>query len=242
MATYFQVPIPPSSLDVFGEGQVMHRLSQLIANHLTVQRWCFKLNNSIHGQCIAYCDVLAHLPCYQWLLKESERYGAEWSQKWVQEVATSRITEELPVVLEKHTKMVDSFRFPTWTVFLEEMKKTGGVIQACPPPDSVTAITVNLLMEPDGVGTILSTADQVNPRPFWKWGVSVPQTSICLSHLTEEVSKVASALQERGVIGHVSVDFVTFISPDTVSVYGKCVQYIHTCVCMYILHKHLSGV
>ena len=213
-------------MDVFSKGQVIRHLSQLIASHLSVQRWCFKLNNSTCGRAIAYCDVLVHLPCYQWLMKEHEWYGAEWTQTWVQETAVKKISEELPAVLEKHTKMADPSRFPTWKSFLTEMKRTGGVIQACPPPDSVTAITVNLLMEPGGMGTLLSTGDQVNPRPFWKWGVSVPQTSICLSHLTEDVTKVAAALQDRGIAGYVSVDFVTFISPDTVS------MYVYTYVCM----------
>ena len=212
-----QVATPPSSLDVFSEFQLVSQLASLIANHLDVRRWCFKLNNSLHARGIAYCDVTPHLPCHSWLRKEKEWYGEKWNSKWAQEMAVKKIAEELTDLLKQHTVMVDPARFPTWEDFLSEMRSKGCLIQACPPSDSVTALTVSVLVEPDGAVRTLNAGDQLNPTPFWKWGVSVPQTSVDPSVLSSVVDSVATACLERGVCGHLSLDFVTFIDPATVS-------------------------
>ena len=50
------------------------------------------------------------------------------------------------------------------------------------------------------------------------WGVSLPQLSIDPAHLAEKATMVGVACKARGIIGHLSVDFVTFIDPKEVSV------------------------
>lgn len=48
-----------------------------------------------------------------------------------------------------------------WLLFIGYTLVPGGVIEACPPSDSVTGLTANVLIEPDGNIEILSVSDQV---------------------------------------------------------------------------------
>lgn len=58
-------------------------LSQLIIDNMEVRRWLFKVNDESGGNGTAYCDIILHLKCYHWVLKERQKHSAEiWSKKW----------------------------------------------------------------------------------------------------------------------------------------------------------------
>lgn len=95
---------------------------------------------------------------------------------------------------------------------------TGGVIEATPPSDSITSLTVDMLIEPTGRANVLCMGDQIHAEtPFSCWGVSMPQSSVEPDVLNAACKKVAEACKSRGIIGYLSVDFVTFIDSKTVS-------------------------
>ncbi|XP_064607991.1 IQ domain-containing protein H-like isoform X2 [Liolophura sinensis] len=208
--------MPPSEYDVYSLQQLEECLAQLVTENLLVHRWLFKLDNEFDGRGIAYCDIAAHLRCYKWALKESRRYGEKWNKKWAQEAAYIKIHAEIPAILKTFAKPVNDKLFPSWEKFLEAFLGQGGVIEACPPAESMTAISVDMLIEPNGEITMVCCGDQIHAEtPFACWGVSVPQASVEPDILNDTCKRIGMACKSRGVMGYFSVDFVTFIDSQT---------------------------
>ncbi|XP_052701435.1 IQ domain-containing protein H-like isoform X2 [Crassostrea angulata] len=210
------VEVPPSEFDVYSIGQLHECLAQLVTENLTVKRWLFKLDDCYDGRGIGYCDIAEHLECYQWALKESRRYGEKWNKKWAQEAAYIKIHAEIADVLAKYARPVHEELYEDWSKFLDAFLSQGGVIEATPPSDSITSLTVDMLIEPTGRANVLCMGDQIHAEtPFSCWGVSMPQSSVEPDVLNAACKKVAEACKSRGIIGYLSVDFVTFIDSKT---------------------------
>ena len=127
----------------------------------------------------------------------------------------------------------------------------GGSVVASPPSDSVTSVTADLLLPPGGSGfSLLSTWDQIHCSPYHVWGGSVPQTSIPPDCIAQIVEGLATAAKARGLVGHLSLDLVTFIDAESaVSVSAMVIQmvpvtsmktttgslYVNMDTCMYVL-------
>ncbi|CAH2274496.1 IQ domain-containing H isoform X1 [Pelobates cultripes] len=207
------IPTPPGVYDIYNEQQFLDSLGQLIADNLHVTRWLFKVDNEFGGNGTAFCDIAIHLPSYSWALSEQHRYGRDtWKQTWAQEKALRRITQELPEVLQLHTKFVNKRRFPTWWRFLQALISCGGIIEAFPPADSITCLTVDLLIKPDGGTEMVSCGDQIHGlSPLECIGTTVPQCSVPPEILTSICNRVGEACRIRGILGYLSMDLLSFI-------------------------------
>ncbi|OXB77626.1 UNVERIFIED_CONTAM: hypothetical protein H355_002935 [Colinus virginianus] len=77
------VPTPPGQSDIYNHDQLIGALSQLIVDNMEVRRWLFKANDESGGNGTAFCDIILHLECYHWVLKERQKHSPEvWSKKW----------------------------------------------------------------------------------------------------------------------------------------------------------------
>ena len=78
---------------------------------------------------------------------------------------------------------------------------SGGVIEASHPSDSVTCLTVDLLVEPGGEVHMLSCGDQLRgPGCLQVAGYTVPQTSVCSDALYSICMRVGHSCQQRRIM------------------------------------------
>lgn len=210
-----EVPTPPYVTGVVSETQLLEELASLVASYPLIRCWIFKLPRHSRGRGFAECVVAEHLKCYKWLVRESERYGTNWSSKWAQEGARRRILQELPRILSCHANPVNTDHYSSWQPFLADFLASGGIIEGHPPSSSVTSLTVDLFIDPLGEVSITSTQDQINGGGYSVWGGSVPQCSVPPQILADSAIRVGVVCSGRGILGYLSIDFITFIHPNT---------------------------
>ncbi|XP_064846403.1 IQ motif-containing protein H [Oncorhynchus masou masou] len=210
------VTVPPGQWDIYSLQQLHETLAQLMTNHMEVRRWLFKMDSEMGGRGTAYCDV-SHLNCSSWAQQEYSHHSPErWRKAWAQEPVLMKYLEEVPEWLSHYAQPVKTSCYPTWACFLDTFLRQGGVVEGYPPSDSVTCLTVDLLLQPDGEITVLSCGDQLHgPSELETAGSSVPQTSVCPDALHTLCLRVGQACLQRHIIGHVSMDLATFLDPRT---------------------------
>uniref|UniRef100_A0A8L0DTQ7 IQ motif containing H n=1 Tax=Oncorhynchus mykiss TaxID=8022 RepID=A0A8L0DTQ7_ONCMY len=210
------VNVPPGQWDIYSLQQLHETLAKLMTNHMEVRRWLFKMDSEMGGRGTAYCDV-SHLNCSTWAQQEYSHHSPErWRKAWAQEPVLMKYLEEVPEWLSHYAQPVKTSCYPTWACFLDTFLRQGGVVEGYPPSDSVTCLTVDLLLQPDGEVTVLSCGDQLHgPSELETAGSSVPQTSVCPDALHTLCLRVGHACLQRHIIGHVSMDLATFLDPRT---------------------------
>ncbi|CAJ1056604.1 IQ motif-containing protein H isoform X2 [Xyrichtys novacula] len=211
-----KVDLPPGQGDIYSLNQLHETLAELMTQNIDVQRWLLKIDSEHGGRGTAYCDT-CHLSCYKWALQKYRCYDPEkWKTAWIQESVLLRYLDEIPEWLARYAQPVKTSCYPTWVSFLKTFLRQGGVVEAYPPSESVTCLTVDLLLEPGGEVTMLSCGDQLHGScQLESLGSTVPQTSVPPDILNSICISVGQACLQRRIVGHISLDLATFVDPNT---------------------------
>jgi hypothetical protein len=110
--------------------------------------------------------------------------------------------------------------YPTWNHYIKEYSKVGGVIEAAPfcQPSQVNSPSVSFCIEPNGDTTLIGAFDKIKSKEFVNAGYIFPQTSLTNLNLSMISKAIGEVLYEKGIIGHVTVDLVSF--PDDTGTAG----------------------
>nr|XP_040018799.1 IQ motif-containing protein H isoform X2 [Gasterosteus aculeatus aculeatus] len=212
-----EVDVSPGRGDIYTLNQLHETLAGLMAQNIDVHRWLFKMDSEYGGSGTAYCDT-RHLSCYNWALQECHRYGPElWKKsEWIQESVHLRYLNEVPGWLARHARPAKTSCYRNWACFLKTFLKQGGVVEAYPPSELVSCLTVDLLLDPGGEVTMLSCGDQLQGScQLEAIGSTVPQTSVNPETLQSISMRVGRACLQRLIVGYVSVDLATFLNRNT---------------------------
>ena len=196
---------PVSACDVFDEDELYARLTELVVAHRAVDVWVMRVDDDRDGRGVAWLQVSQVVGLRA--LLDAAHVGEEERAEGVEALLADQL--HVRVVL-----LHPSFHLSV-AAYFALFYRLGGVIQPYPALPSfsspLTSPTVSMLIEPNGQLTMLSSHDRSLVRPF-----SALLSAFPSAHPSPALHALAAALGKacwrEGVIGHVSVDFLTLPS------------------------------
>mmetsp|Transcript_3280 Transcript_3280/g.8250 ORF Transcript_3280/g.8250 Transcript_3280/m.8250 type:complete len:443 (+) Transcript_3280:157-1485(+) len=203
-----EVNTPPGAYDLYSEHETLHSLARLIFERLDVAVWLLKIDDECGGRGHAWIDARG-LQCHQALVRERERSMSLWLDPNKQQAAVNKVVEELVRAVPRRVEIGHKELFPSWEAYLETFVRVGGVIEAV-PAGAVSSPSVNLVIDPSGEVQIQSTHDQIFSGSYQYVGAVFPQKCVNNAALRQAAMAVGRVCVDKGIIGHVQVDFVSF--------------------------------
>lgn len=200
------VPIPIGAYDIYSLDDFCHHLTKLIAHNLYINQWIFKIDDEFNGRGHASLNV------------EQVKTIVELRKKKVEmtESIIRKLEEVIRKILPKKVKIAQSSLFTTWDSYINLFCKVGGVIEAAPMCQSsqVQSPSVSFLIEPNGQIQVVGSYDKFAASDFVNAGCFFPQKSLPAMNLKTLCRSVGQVMFDQGIIGHVTIDLVSFPNPN----------------------------
>jgi len=210
-----QVNMPPAAYDIYSAEDCFQALTRLVIRYPNVKRWLFKMDDEFGGRGHAWIDM-SHVSCTQDIQAFNAMYpnAAEIIEE-DEEVAEAsedlrlRVKDELIKVLPRRVTIAAKTAYCNWSEYMAAFSQCGGVVEACPATVEASP-SANLLIEPNGDVTVVSTQEQLFGTPYMCEVTLCPATSLPPGAMRAAASAIGKVCYQKGVIGHVGVDFVVF--------------------------------
>ena len=125
-----------------------------------------------------------------------------------------RLKQTLSKILPKKVKLAQPTLYTGgWEQYIAQFCRVGGVIECAPPLCALNQLnfpSVSFFIEPDGKVNLVASYDKFAGSEMVNAGCFFPQTSLPQIDLTKICQSVGGALYEKQVIGHVTIDLISF--------------------------------
>jgi len=114
-------------------------------------------------------------------------------------------------------KIAQPTLYCNWDEYMEAFCEHAGVIEAAPPSFNVNQVmspSVSFFIEPDSQIKLIGSFDKFCGSDFINAGCFFPQTSLPQIDLLKVCNSVGTVLYEKGVMGHVTIDLISFPNPE----------------------------
>ena len=183
----------------------MLSLAKLIAHNLYVHTWIFKIDDEFNGRGHAYLNI-DHVKPLANLRKKPISVG---------DGLVEQIIEILTKFLYKKAVIPMKALYQNWQEYLTAFCRVGGVIEAAPTclSNQMASPSISFIVEPDGEVQLLGSLDKFAAKEYINAGCFYPQQSLPNMNMKTISNSIGEVLYEKGVIGHVTVDLVSFPDP-----------------------------
>lgn len=105
--------------------------------------------------------------------------------------------------------------YHSWDEYLTAYCRVGGIIEAAPTcsANQLSSPSVSYIIEPDGGIQLIGSLDKFAAKECVNAGCFFPQQSLPNMNMMTICKSIGDVLYEKGVIGHVTVDLVSFPDP-----------------------------
>ncbi|KAH6594371.1 hypothetical protein BASA50_006619 [Batrachochytrium salamandrivorans] len=191
------------------------QIDTLLSDNPNIARWVLKMNTEMEGRGLAYFDVKDIYLEEQYLPEKDIVSFPGAARQSNSDYFQDSSIHSLKNALSRHIQFCRKDIWISWNHFMRSFLLHGGVIEACPPvsdpeTDSVEYPIAHLVIDPDGVVNLLVTGSLLVLDQFKPWGSIFPQMSIPHHNLVSSIEKLAQECVSQGIIGHVTLEFVSW--------------------------------